>query len=87
MVLMKFLKILQNYFKIFNLDTFHNFQIEHNTRIKNLKIYEEFPQLDKQRTPIKYKIVKIQIGSNPSHTITRIQFPIQLAAACTIHRS
>jgi hypothetical protein len=59
---------------------FHNPQIGHNTQIKNIQIYNEFPRLDKQWTPIKHKIVEIQIGSNPSHTITRIQFPIQLAA-------
>ncbi len=67
---------------------FHNPQIEHNTQVKNLKIYEEFPRLDKKQwTPIEYKIVKIKIRSNPPHTITRIQFPIQLATTCTIHRS
>jgi hypothetical protein len=38
---------------------FHNPQIGHNTRIKNLQIYEEFPRLDKQWTPIGYKIVEI----------------------------
>jgi hypothetical protein len=31
------------------------------------------------------KIVEIQIGSNPFHVITRIQFPIHLFARCTIH--
>jgi hypothetical protein len=35
----------------------------------------------------KQKIAKIQIGSNPSHIITRIQFPIQLVIACTIHQT
>ncbi len=60
---------------------FHNPHIRHNTRIKNLQIYDEFPRLDKQWTPIKRKIAKIQIGSNLSHTITRIQFPIQLVVA------
>jgi len=29
--------------------------------------------------------LKIQIGSNPFHVITRIQFPIHLFARCTIH--
>jgi hypothetical protein len=28
---------------------------------------------------------KIQISSNPSHVITRIQFPIQLATRRTMH--
>jgi hypothetical protein len=27
---------------------FHNPQVGHNTQIKNLQIYEEFPRLDKQ---------------------------------------
>jgi hypothetical protein len=45
---------------------FHNPHIRHNTRIKNLQIYDEFPKLDKKWTPIERKIAKIQIGSNPS---------------------
>jgi hypothetical protein len=44
-----------------------------------LKIYKSIIRLDKQWTPIECKIVEIQIGSNLSHTTTRIQFPIQLA--------
>ncbi len=47
----------------------------------------EIPRLDEQWTLIECKIVEIQIESNPSHTITIIQFPIQLASACTIHHS
>jgi hypothetical protein len=46
---------------------FHNIWIKHNTQ----QIYETFLRLNKQWTPIEHKIVKIQIGSNPSHTITR----------------
>ncbi len=33
------------------------------------------------------KFTKIQIGNNPSHIIIRIQFPIQLVVAHTIHRA
>jgi hypothetical protein len=56
---------------------FHNPHIRHNIWII---IYDEFRKLDKQWRPIEHKIVEIQIGSNPSHIITRIQFPIQLIA-------
>jgi hypothetical protein len=66
---------------------FHNPQIGHNALIKNLQIYDEFTRLDKQRTPIECKIAEIQVGNNLSHTITRIQFPIQLHVTQTIHRS
>jgi hypothetical protein len=48
-------------------------------------MYKTFFTLDKNWTPIEQKIVKIQIGSNPTHTSTRIQFPIQLAIGRTIH--
>jgi hypothetical protein len=41
-------------------------------------MYKKFPTLDKNWTPIEQKIVEIQIGSNPIHTITRIQFVAQL---------
>jgi hypothetical protein len=36
---------------------------------------------------MKKKNIEIQIGSNPCHVITRIQFPIQLVATRTIHHS
>jgi ATP-dependent exoDNAse (exonuclease V) alpha subunit len=50
-------------------------------------VYEEFPRLDKNWTPIERKVVEIQIGNNPFHTITKNQFPIQLVTSCTIHHS
>jgi hypothetical protein len=91
MVLMGFLKILQKQFQNLCLNTFSwssdTIHVIHNTWIKNLQTYDEFPRLDKQRTPIECKIVEIQIGNNPSHTITIIQFPTQLVVAQTIHRS
>jgi hypothetical protein len=40
---------------------------------------------DKNWTPIEQKIVEIQIGRNPIHTITRIQFTIQLVVGHIIH--
>jgi hypothetical protein len=64
---------------------FHNPQIGINTQIKNFHIYEQFLTIDNKCTSIERKITKIQIGSNPSHIITRIQFPIQLAATHIIH--
>jgi hypothetical protein len=53
---------------------FHNLQIRHNTQIHNLQIYKKFQNLTKKWMPIECNIVKIQIGSNPFHTIIRIQF-------------
>jgi hypothetical protein len=41
-------------------------------------MYKKFPTLDKNWTPIEQKIIETQIGSNPIHTITIIQFPTQL---------
>ncbi len=43
--------------------------------------------MTKKWTPLKQKIEKIQIGSNPFHIITRIQFPIQLVVAHTIYQA
>jgi hypothetical protein len=38
-------------------------------------------------TPIEPIFKDIQIGSNSTHIITRMQFPIQLTIGCTIHRT
>jgi hypothetical protein len=43
---------------------------------KFFQIYEKFPRLDKQWTPIERTIVKIQIGNNLFHPIMKIEFPI-----------
>jgi hypothetical protein len=48
-------------------------------------MYKKLFTFDKNWTPIEQNIIKIQIGSNPIHTVTRIQFPIQLAIGLTIH--
>ncbi len=58
----------------------YNSQIGINAHIKNSHIDEQFPPIDKKWT-------KLQIGSNPSHIITRIQFPIQLVTTRTIHQT
>jgi hypothetical protein len=53
--------------------------------MKKCHIYENFPNLDKRGTTIKQKIYEnTNTFSNPSHTITRIQFPIQLIVAHTM---
>ncbi len=50
-----------------------------NTRIEiNPRIYEQFPNINKNWMPIEQKIVEIQIGSNLFHITTKIQFPIQV---------
>jgi hypothetical protein len=50
-------------------------------------VYEKFPRLDKNWTPIERKVVEIQIRNNPFHTITKNQFPIQLVISHIIHFS
>jgi len=79
MVLMGFLKILHELFQILLFG--YIFIIFRSGIIHKLKIYDEFPRFDKQWTLIEHKIAEIQIGSNPSHTIMKIQFPIQLVVA------
>jgi hypothetical protein len=37
-------------------------------------IYEPFFTLNKNKTSIEQKIIKVQRGSNPSHAITKVQF-------------
>jgi len=59
--------------------------LKHKWWIKNFHIYKQFPTIDKKCTPIKQKI--IQSSNNPFHIIIGIQFPIQLAITCTIHRA
>jgi hypothetical protein len=62
---------------------FHNPHIGFNTRLENSHIYKELSTPNRNRTPIEQK-VEIQIGNNPSHIITRIQFLVQLIGR-TIH--
>jgi hypothetical protein len=65
---------------------FCNLQIGINTRIDiNPRIYEQFPNINKNWMPIEQKIVEIQIGNNIFHIIKIVQFPIKLATWHTIH--
>jgi len=64
---------------------FYNSKIGNKMRNKNLHIYEQFLIINTKWTPIEKKTTEIQINSNPSHITTRIQFPIQLVVARTIH--
>jgi hypothetical protein len=61
-----------------------NLHIGFNIRLENSHIYKELFAPNKNRTPIEQK-VEIQIGNNPSHIITRIQFLVQLITGRTIH--
>jgi hypothetical protein len=79
------LKKIQILFQIFLFG--YNFIILKSDIIHELKFYKSKMRLDKQWTPIECKIVEIQIGSNLSDIITRVQFPIQLTTAWTIHCS
>ncbi len=55
------------------------------TRIKNANFYEH--KIHLTWTPIEPISKDIQIGSNSTHIITRMQFPIQLATTRTIYRT
>ncbi len=64
---------------------FNNLKSGQLTRTKNAHFYEH--KIHSTWTPIESIFKYIQIGSNSTHTITRMQFPIQLAATRTIHRA
>jgi hypothetical protein len=51
-----FTKTISKYFVWIH---FQNPHIRHNTQSKKLQIYDEFPRLNKQWTPIECKIAKI----------------------------
>jgi hypothetical protein len=55
------------------------------TGTKNGHFYEQ--EIHPMWTPTKPISKDIQIGSNSIHIITNIQFPIQLVATHTIHRT
>ena len=65
---------------------FLNSKIGITTRFSNSHLYKEL-DIDATWTPIEALAKEIRIGKNQTHLITRIQFPFQLAAARTIHRS
>jgi hypothetical protein len=64
---------------------FNNPKCGQLTRIKNAHLYEH--DMHPTWTLIEPISKDIQIGSNSSHIIIRTQFPIQLVAACIIHRT
>jgi hypothetical protein len=51
---------------------FYNPQIGINTRIQYSQTYKYFLALEKNWTPIEWKIAKIQIGNNLFHIIKRV---------------
>jgi hypothetical protein len=61
--------------------------LEVRKKLKDSYIYKKFPGLNKNWTPIQRKSVEIQVGSNPIHIITRVQFPIQSIVGRTIHQT
>jgi hypothetical protein len=82
--------IFQGSTKVFNSQEviwilFDNSKCGQLTKIKNAHLYEH--EIHPTWTPIEPISKDIQIGSNSFHIITRKQFPIQLASACTIHQT
>ncbi len=70
----------RTYSKSFIWIYFENPIIWFSTKLENFHLNKQFPRLHKSWTPIEWKIVEIQIGSNHNRTIIKIQYPIQLAA-------
>jgi hypothetical protein len=64
---------------------FNNLKSGHLTRTKNAHFYEH--KIHPTWTPIEPISKDIQIGSNSTHIITRMQFPIQLVEPCTIYQA
>jgi hypothetical protein len=56
-------------------------------RLKYWHVYQQHPNIQSNWTPITQKTTEIQIGMNYLHIVTRVQFPIQLATAHTIHQA
>jgi hypothetical protein len=61
-----------------------NSKVGITTRFSNSHLYKEL-DIELAWTPIEALAKEIRIGKNQTHLITQIQFPIQLAAARTIH--
>ncbi len=57
----------------------------HNSKIIYIHYYDN--NIESKWTLIQPIIKDIRVGKSQSFTITRIQFPIQLATTRTIHRS
>lgn len=65
---------------------FFNEKIGTNARFTNAQLYQN-QSVDSTWTPIESVSKEINLSKNNKYLLTRIQFPIQLAAARTIHRS
>ena len=65
---------------------FYNTKVGIATRFSHSHLYN-CSDIDSTWTPIESVAKEIRIGKNQSHLVMRIQFPIQLAAARTIHRA
>ena len=65
---------------------FYNTKVGIATRFSHLHLYKS-SDIDSTWTPIELVAKETRIGKNQSHVITRVQFPIQLAVARTIHRA
>ena len=72
-------------FKTYIFIEFLNTKIGSLTRLANAHLYKD-KNIDPTWTPIEGQTKEIRIGKSGTHLITRIQFPIQLAAARTVHR-
>jgi hypothetical protein len=64
---------------------FSNIKAGTFTREKSSHLYTN--EIENDWTPIEPLVKEIRVGKVQSHLITRIQFPVQLVAARTIHRS
>jgi hypothetical protein len=64
---------------------FFNSKVGSLTREKSVHFYTI--EIEKTWTPIEPLVKEIRAGKSQTYVVTRIQFPIQLAAARTIHRS
>lgn len=65
---------------------FFNTKVGNVTEHSNCHLYKE-SNIDSASTPVEPIVKEIRLGKNQTHLITRREFPIQLAAARTIHRS
>ena len=65
---------------------FYNTKVGIATRFSHSHFYKSY-DIDSTWIPIESVAKEIKIGKNQSHLIARIHFPIQLAAAKTIHKA
>jgi hypothetical protein len=67
------------------MDYFYNPKASCIIRIRNQHLYTT--NIPKHWTPIEPISKEVQVGAKSNHVITRIHYPIQLAATHTIHHS